>query len=98
MHIAMQNRLIRVVQLAQIVAQRALLCQTQQMSRVFSKPFRFRSITRCSVPYAGDVRSIALRRAVVLCAVRQIADRQGLIRSTQLAMRARSVSGSCVLS
>ena len=52
MHIAMQNRLIRVVQLAQIVAQRALLCQTQQMSRVFSKPFRFRSITRCSVPYA----------------------------------------------
>lgn len=72
MHIAMQNRLIRVVQLAQIVAQRALLCQTQQMSRVFSKPFRFRSITRYSVPYAGDVRSIALRRAVVLCAVRQI--------------------------
>ena len=82
----------------QIVAQRALLCQTQQMSRVFSKPFRFRSITRCSVPYAGDVCSIALRRAVVLCAVRQIADRHGLIRSTQLAMRARSVSGSCVLS
>lgn len=41
MHIAMQNRLIRVVQLAQIVAQRALLCQTQQMSRVFSKPLGF---------------------------------------------------------
>ena len=94
----MQDRLIFIVQLAQIVPQRTLLYKTQQMSRGFSELLRFHGIVHGSFPYAGNMRGIALRRAVVLCAVRQIIGHHGSIRSTQLAMRARSASGSCFLS